>query len=352
LVLLRLPQENSHDSTGFSTRVKMEIMPLLAGPVQKAVSALPSPVLGEIEEIRLRQERPLIIRTSSRELIITAGGTVTHRPHEGYQVTASDLERTVQLLTEGSLYAVVEELRQGYLTVRGGHRIGFAGETVLDKGKVKTLKNFSGLNIRLAREMKGCADGVVSYLLHPQGDRPYHTLIVSPPRAGKTTLLRDIVRQLSDGIPERNFPGVNVGVVDERSEIAGCFRGVPQNDVGMRTDVLDGCPKAEGMLMLLRSMGPQVIATDEIGGNDDVAALEETINAGVTVLVTAHGFNLTDLEQRPTLRTLIGRSVFERVVVLGRSRGVGTVEAVLDGRTRKNLLPGAIAGSVGRRGVT
>ncbi|KKM11775.1 stage III sporulation protein AA [Clostridiales bacterium PH28_bin88] len=349
--MIKLPPGNIPENSGFHVRIKNEILPLLGGAMQKAVSALPLSVLEQVEEIRLRQERPLIVRTSGGELTVTSEGVVSYSPQEGYMVSATDLERTVQLVTQSSLYAVVDELRQGYLTVRGGHRIGFAGEAVLEKGKVKTLKNFAGLNIRFAREMKGCADGVLPYLLRPQGDRPYHTMIVSPPRAGKTTLLRDIVRQLSNGIPSMNFPGTNVGVVDERSEIAGCFRGVPQNDVGIRTDVLDGCPKAEGMLMLLRSMGPQVIATDEIGGVEDVAALEEMLNAGVALLVTVHGSHLGEVENRPTLKTLVSRGVFERVVVLGRSLGVGTVEAVLDGCTRRNILPLAINGSGPRRGA-
>jgi len=150
-------------------------------------------------------------------------------------------------------------------------------------------------------------------------------------------MLRDLIRQISSGIPRLGFPGLTVGLVDERSEIAGCYRGIPQRDVGIRTDVLDGCPKAIGMMMLLRSMSPQVIATDEIGRREDVDALEEVLNAGVKILTTAHGSSLADLSERPVLSNLIRSKIFERFVILGRSRGVGTIEDIIDGKSYRSL---------------
>jgi stage III sporulation protein AA len=164
--------------------------------------------------------------------------------------------------------------------------------------------------------------------------RPLHTLILSPPRCGKTTLLRELVRLLSGGVPQLQFAGVNVGVVDERSELAGCWLGVPQLDIGPRTDVLDRCPKAAGMLMLLRSMGPEVIATDEIGRPAELEALQDILNAGVTLLSSVHAGSLAELKQRPGWGPLLERGLWQRLIILGRTLGPGTIEAVYNGEGR------------------
>ncbi|NLN41645.1 MAG: stage III sporulation protein AA, partial [Clostridiales bacterium] len=155
-----------------------------------------------------------------------------------------------------------------------------------------------------------------------------HTLILSPPQMGKTTLLRDLSRQLSNGFS--GFRGVKVGIVDERSEIAGCFQGIPQNDVGVRTDILDGCPKALGIIMMIRSLSPNVIITDEIGRPEDAMAIEDALNAGIKIITTAHSSGLEDARKRPILKSLLDKKVFQRVLVLGNSLGTGTLEKVYD----------------------
>lgn len=324
-----------------------EVLSLLPSNLRRLLDNLLPRQVQELEEIRLREGRPLILRLGTGELMVTGEGRATEKIRDAYYVTKDDLQRTLQLISHSSIYAIEQELRNGYLTLPGGHRIGFVGEAVVEHGKVKTLKNISSLNIRVAHEIIGCADPIIPYLYDPQNQVPYHTLIISPPRCGKTTLLRDIVRQFSEGIGDLKKISFNVGVVDERSEIAGCYMGTPQKDVGPRTDVLDGCPKAEGMIMLVRSMSPQIVATDEIGRKEDVAALEEMLNAGVTVLTTVHGRNLADLEQRPIISNLIKQNFFQRYVILGRSLGVGTIEAVIDAHTRSNLLAKAIPGKMG-----
>jgi stage III sporulation protein AA len=262
--------------------------------------------------------------------MLTPEGVLTGNPEQAYRVSADDMLRTVELVTGSSLYAVEDELRQGFVTVPGGHRVGLCGRAVVDGGKVRTLKYLTGLNFRISREVRGAADQVLPWLV--RGPRAvYNTLIISSPRCGKTTLLRDLVRQISNGIPRLGFAGLTVGVVDERSEIAGCYQGIPQRDVGLRTDVLDACPKAEGMMMLLRALSPAVIATDEIGRREDVEALEEMLNAGVSILATAHGASVDDLRGRPVLRDLLGRRIVERFVVLEYRHGPGAVRAVVDG---------------------
>ena len=161
-------------------------------------------------------------------------------------------------------------------------------------------------------------------------------MILSPPQMGKTTLIRDLARQLSNGFP--GFSGVKVGIVDERSEIAGCYQGIPQNDVGVRTDILDGCPKATGIIMLIRSMSPNVIITDEIGKPKDVMAIEDALNAGITIITTAHSHGLEDARRRPILKSLLENNVFQRIMVLGNSLGTGTLEKVYDLIEGKELL--------------
>lgn len=299
----------------------------LAARLEEAAAALPWP----LEEIRLRQGRPLMLVGAGRDLAVTPAGTLSADLSRAYRPSADDLARTVQLLAQNSLYAWEDEIRQGFLTLHGGHRAGLVGRAVLERGEVRTLKQVSGVSLRLARQVRGAADTLLAALggAFPS-PRPPNLLLLSPPQAGKTTVLRDLVRQLSEGDAGRGRPGLKVGLVDERSELAASFGGLPQLDVGPRTDVLDACPKAQGVMMLVRSMSPDLVATDEIGRPEDSLALQEALGAGVAVAATAHGGSLEDLSRRPALRELLTLGAFQVAVLLGRSRGPGTVEAVWD----------------------
>ena len=317
-------------------RIAGEVARFFPATIRTLLAQLPAADWSVLEEIRLRVRKPLILNGARGERLLTADGTPTGDPRRAYRVSEDDMLRTVALVTGSSLYAVEDELRQGFVTVPGGHRVGLCGRAVVDGGKVRTLKYLTGLNFRISREVRGAADQVLPWLI--RGPRAvYNTLIISPPRCGKTTLLRDLVRQIASGIPRLGFVGLTVGVVDERSEIAGCYRGIPQRDVGLRTDVLDACPKAEGMMLALRALSPDVIATDEIGRREDVEALEEMLNAGVSILATAHGASVDDLRGRPVLRDLLRRRIVERFVVLEYRHGPGTVRAVVDGGSFKTL---------------
>jgi stage III sporulation protein AA len=313
------------------------VLQVLPANIRQLVAALPVKIQRQVEEIRIRQGRPLGVRIAASDVFIKASGGLTERVAESYLITASDMERVIQLLSGSSVYALEEELRSGFITLAGGHRVGITGKAVLEGGKIRTLKHLSCCNIRISREIKGSGDDVLPHIIDRRRHTIYHTLLLSPPGCRKTTILRDLVRQISNGVPAMNFPGLNVGLVDERSEIAGCHLGVPQKDIGVRTDVLDGCPKAEGMMMLLRSMAPGVIAADEIGRKEDVDALEEVLNAGVKILITAHGVSPAELAERPGLRRIIKAKMIERYVILGRSRGVGSVEDIIDGGSMRSL---------------
>ncbi len=280
-----------------------------------------APDFDGLQEIRLRAGRPLAIVERGREVFLTGDGARTREAGAAWRVTAQELRETMEFVGEYSLYAYEDELRQGYLTIRGGHRVGVAGRTVLDGDKVKSVRYISCVNVRLSHEVPGCADPVLPYLWGDEG--LLHTLIISPPRCGKTTLLRDMVRQISDGSRARR--GYTVGVVDERSEICGCFMGIPENDVGVRTDVMDACPKAEGMMMLVRSMAPEVIAVDEIGRYEDIDAIETVLYSGCRLIATVHGSSLSDIQAKPLFQRLAQEQVFRS----------GHIGEILDGRGRK-----------------
>jgi len=276
--------------------------------------------LNEIQEIKIRISKPLILLSEKKEKVVrdTAGSI--------YIVTEANIKEMLEYISNYSLYAYEEEIRQGFITIEGGHRIGLCGQTIIENGRVKNLRYISSINVRIAHEVIGCADKVISHLI--QDKNILHTLIISPPRCGKTTLLRDIIRQISDG--NVNMRGVTVGVVDERSEIGGCYRGVPQNQLGIRTDILDGCPKSYGMLMLIRSMGPDVIAVDEIGTKEDVQAVDYAMHCGCKMIATVHGKSLDEIKEKPELGRLVKDHRFERYIVLGNKRGVGSVEGIYD----------------------
>lgn len=324
--------------SGFMKTGIWQIIPMVAPSLRSIFERMPTSAIECLEEIRLRRERPLAVRYHQEERFLSSRGQLVSSPEDAYKVSADDILKTLQLISQGSLYAYEEELRQGFITLPGGHRVGLAGRAVLDGGVLKTICDIGSLNIRIARAVPGAARRVLPFILDFKEKRPYHTLLVSPPGAGKTTILRDLVRSLSYGLPDLNFPGLSVGVVDERSELAACFQGVPQHDLGPRVDVLDCCPKAVGMVMLLRSMAPQVIATDEIGRFEDVAALWEMVNTGVSILATAHASTWEELEQRPSLRELIEYRIFRRYVFLSRRKGPGTIEGIWD--ENRNLLRG------------
>ena len=257
--------------------------------------------------------------------------------HQSWKVSEDLLRETVESFSCHSLYAYEEELRQGFFTIQGGHRIGVAGKVVLEQGTIKTMKYLSFLNVRIAHEIRGCADGILPYLYEEHGSKInreiFHTLLISPPRCGKTTLLRDLIRQISNG--NGSHQGMTVGVADERSEIGACYHGIPQNDLGIRTDVLDCCPKHLGMMMLIRTMSPQVVAVDEIGSREDLEAMEYVMNCGCKLFATVHGSSLEEIHRKPVLGRMVEEAWFGRYVILDRNGTPGHVAAVLDGQGRR-----------------
>ena len=307
--------------------MKREILPYFAQPVKDLLLALGEDKCLQLEEIRLRCGQPLLLKVGDGDFTLDPRGRLSTDILSGYVVGEEDIYRAIASISDNSLYAFEEEIRRGFITVAGGHRVGLAGQVVLQGELVKTMKDFSSICFRIARAVKDCALPLFPYINGGSGGTSVNTLIISPPRCGKTTILRDLARLLAYG--SKRYPARNVVIVDERSELAGSYRGIPQLDVGPRTDVLDACPKAQGMIMALRSLSPQVIITDEIGRQEDVLAIQECVNAGVAVISSVHAGSLDELQKRPVMRELLSTRAFKLAVILSRQKGPGHIQDIV-----------------------
>lgn len=279
----------------------------------------------QIYEIRIKIGQPILVYSKYGENIIN------------YVPTKEDMKSMIQKISNYSLYAYEEDIRQGFITIKGGHRIGIAGECVMENGEVKTIRNISSLNIRISSEVIGCSDQLIKYIYSQKQKRILNTIIISPPKCGKTTILRDITRNISNGMPSLGLYGRKVVVIDERSEIGACHFGIPQNHIGIRTDILDNCLKREGMIMAIRSLSPEILICDEIGTKGDIEALLMAFNSGVNIITSIHGFTIEDLYKRKVFHKLLDNGIIERAVILSSRKGVGTIENIYELREGGNV---------------
>ena len=257
-----------------------------------------------LREIRIRIQRPIILKLQNYDILIE------------YKVTEKDVMQTLERLCENSVYAYKNQIKEGFITIKGGHRVGIIGTGIVENGEIINFKNISSLNFRIAREIKGCANKIIKEIVDRENETIYNTILVSPPGKGKTTMLRDIIRQLSNGIEEIGFPGKTCGIVDERGEIAACYKGIPQNDIGIRSDVIENVSKEKGIKILLRSMAPEIIACDEIGSKEDAQAIKLAIISGVKGIFTMHGRNIQDIKNNVEINKLVENHSIEKIFFL------------------------------------
>lgn len=263
--------------------------------------------INTLEEIRIRNNRPIIMKIEEREKVLE------------HITNIEEINYIFQKICENSIYSYQNQIIQGFITINGGNRVGIVGSAVIKEEKVINFNYISSLNFRIGRQVIGCSNKIIKEIINVKENNIYNTLIISPPGGGKTTLLRDIVRNISNGI-EGYLKGLDTAVIDERGEIAAMYKGIMQNDLGIRTDVINNVPKVIGMKLAIRSMAPKVIVADEIGGLKESETIQYAMCSGVKGIFTAHGKNMEDIFQNKEIKELIKNNFFERIIIIERNK--------------------------------
>lgn len=265
--------------------------------VQAILNSINEKEIETLEEIRIRVLKPIILKLANKEILTE------------YIVTTQDILEIVEKITENSMYSYQQQICSGYITLKGGHRVGISGNVVMEENKVINVNYIYSLNFRIARQIIGVAEKVVNEVM--KNDEISNTLIISKPGAGKTTILRDLIRIISKT--------KTVGVVDERGEIAAMYKNEPQNDLGIKVDILSNISKNLGIKMLVRSMSPDVIVADEIGTKEDIEAIKYAVTSGVKGIFTAHANNMEDIKKSPILKELLDLNLIDKIIILDKN---------------------------------
>ena len=255
-----------------------------------------SNIVSCIEEIRLRVNKKITLKVACEIIFLD------------YIVTSKDIRETFEKICENSVYSYKKEICEGFITIKGGNRVGITGNCIIEDEKIININYISSLNFRIAREKIGCSKEIIKDIVSENSI--YNTMIVSPPGAGKTTMLRDLIKNLSDTYKK------TIGVVDERGEIAAMYRGIAQNDIGDLTDVITNISKDKGMNILIRSMAPQIIACDEIGKKEDIDAINYAICSGAKGIFTSHGKSFEEINLNCNIKNLLEKHIIERIFFL------------------------------------
>ena len=311
------------DIQKFNTEIGDRLGGTLTSIILKKAFSTEKVLLESAREIRLRTSMPLCITLAGKikNIFLGRNGSFVSEK-ESYIISKEEIDKIFSGICQNSLYAYKEDVKNGFITLKGGHRVGIAGKMLPDG----SIYDVSAMKIRISRQVRGCSKNIINHIIKNENEI-YNTLIISPPACGKTTIIRDLARIL--GQKSNLFSGACIGIIDERSEIAACYNGAPSNDVGIMTDIYDACPKEKGIIMMIRSMAPEIIITDEIGSKGDAAAVASAINAGVKIIATAHGNNIADVKARREISEIIASGVFEKFIILNSKKGPGTIEQIL-----------------------
>ena len=287
----------------------LDILPYIKNDWAELIKKQPKELLSRSTELRFRAGHGCSLTCGEGNYLV-----------EGIQVTVEDMEELFAEICRGAAYRFEKQVENGYIPLPGGHRVGICGSYVEDESGMIRLRDISSINFRICREITGIAEALFPKLLCD--GKFCSTLIVSEPCGGKTTLLTDLVRVLSDH-------GYRTAVIDERGEIASSYRGMPQKELGALADVLDGYPKPYGMMVALRTLSPQVLVCDEIGSANETERMLEAMNAGVPVLATAHAKDEEELFNRPQIKRLTDAGAISKVVLLKGAKAPGKIRKVM-----------------------
>ncbi len=295
------------------------IIKLLSSNLRNIVSQNMFLLSNDTVEIRLRVNSPILIKKVKSDIFL----------EEAYKIKKRDIDETVSNLTKNSIHAFEKEIKSGYITIEGGHRVGLGGDCIYENYHFNGFKNITSLNIRIAREYRGCSESYINFFIK-SNKSIFNTLIIGPPLSGKTTFIRDVTAKLSDGIKTLNFEGCDITLIDERGEISSVYNGETQMYVGSRTDVLSHCMKRDGFFMSIRALAPKVIISDELGSEDDFEIIQYALKSGVNIITTAHGYSLEDVKKNIYMKNILENNFFDRAIILKNNRKPCTVKEIYD----------------------
>ena len=307
------------NSNIIGTKNFYDVSACLSERIRNIINNIPDNIKCCVQEIRLRIHKNIILNCPNGSYALSVDGELSEK-ETLFCITPTDIDETFKSICNYSLYSHQNQIRNGYITLRGGHRAGICGTAVISNGVIINIRDISSINIRIARQMYGCANDIIKLLDGNVGS----TLIVGPPSSGKTTILRDISRQLSN-ISEGYFK--KVCIVDERGEIGCSYKGIPQCDIGL-CDLLDAYPKGEGILQAIRSLSPDIVVCDEVGSDDDVRSIEMSLNAGVKVIASIHAGSLEEFLNRPQAKRLLNTKAFKNIIILENRNTPGKIHDI------------------------
>lgn len=298
---------------------------VISGELRRLLTLLPSYIKTQTYEIRLRSGRPVILQGRYGRYFLLSSGSTGVSTDNNYICTPEMLTDTFNRLCCYSVHSHLGSIVNGYITIQGGHRAGIVGTAVTNlSGEITSLREISGINIRVSREVIGCADGIISNLF---SNEAVSCIIAGPPASGKTTVLRDMIRQLSSEVYGKAY---KLSVVDERQEIACMNGGIAQNDIGINSDVLNCYPKRQAIMTAIKTMSPDIIAVDEVGDMHEIEAIRRGVNSGVKFIVTVHACDYREIICRPQIEQLLNTYSFDKLILLDSGENIGNVKAVYD----------------------